>query len=259
VDFSIHKLPLKLSLLKYRFGVDRYLAVSAAIKGVLVQDGVPAGRIDVVRSCTDLSRFENVRPADIRSEFGLPRSSVVVGNVGFLVGHKDHANLVRAAAIVRQTHPEAYFVVAGEGPLRPSIEALRDELGLRDSFVLAGFRSDVPSLLAGFDVFAMSSCMEGLGGAILEAMASRVPVATTNAGGLGEMTIDRENALVAPPRDPGALARAIVRLIEAPREARRLAEAGRRTVEQRFSTDSLLEQTLEVYQRVCGSRSGSAG
>ena len=251
VDFSIHKLPLRLGLLKYRFGVNRYVTTSGAIREVLVQDGVPASQVDVVRSCTDLSRFDDVSPADVRVEFGLPRDSVIVGNVGFLVGHKDHANLVRAAAIVRQTHPEVYFIVVGEGELRASIEALRDELGLHGHFILAGFRSDVPSLLAGFDIFAMSSCMEGLGGAILEAMASRVPLATTNAGGMAEIAADSENALVVPTQNPSALARAIVRLIEAPEEARRLAAAGRRTVEQRFSTDNLLEQTLEVYRCVC--------
>ena len=250
VDFSIHKLPFKLSLLKYRIGVDRYIAVAEAVKRVMVRDGVPADKIDVVRSCTDLRRFDQVEPADLRSEFGLPRDAVIVGNVGFLVGHKDHANLVRAAAIVRQTHPEARFVVAGEGELRPAIEELRDALGLHDHFILAGFRSDIPAVLAGFDIFALSSCMEGIAGTLFEAMAMRRPIATTNAGGIGEYIHDGVNGLLVNTGDPQALASAIVRLIENADQARTLAKAARQTVVEHFSTERLVEQTLKVYERV---------
>ena len=243
-------MPLRLSLLKYRFGVDRYIAVSHAIKDVMVADGVDGNKIDVVHSCADLSRFEDVPRADLRSEFGWPADSVVVGNVSFLVGHKDHATLVRAAAVVRQTHPETRFVIAGEGELRPDIERLRDELDLGDAFVLAGFRDDVPSMLADVDIHAMSSHMEGLGGSNLEAMAMRVPVASTNAGGIGEYLEDNVNGLLVDVRDPEALAAAIVHLIEHPDDARRMAEAGRRTVEEQFSIPCLIEQTLAVYDRI---------
>jgi len=254
VDFSIHKLPLRLSLLKYRFGVDRYIAVADAVKRVMVADGIAEDKIDVVRSCTDLSRFEDVQPADLRAEFGLPKDALIVGNVGFLVGHKDHANLVRAAAIVRQTHPEAYFVVAGEGELRPEIEKLRDELGLHDQFILAGFRSDVPAVLGDFDVFTLSSCMEGIAGSLFEAMAMRCPIATTNAGGIDEYLVDGANGLMVPTRDPEALAAAIVRLIEDHALRASVAEAGRGTIEERFSIDALVEQTLAVYERVLDKR-----
>ncbi len=252
VDFSIHKLPLRLSLLKYRFGVDRYIAVSRAIRDVLIADGVPADRIDLVNSCTDLSRFENVAPADLRAEFGLPGDSILVGNVGFLVGHKDHANLVRAAALVREKCPNAHFIVVGDGELRAEIEALRDELGLHDAFLLAGFRSDVPAVLADFDVFAMSSKMEGFGGACLEAMAMHVPVVTTDAGGMKEYVEDGVNGRVVPARDPEALAQAILDVIEHPEQTQRLVEAGRRTVVEGYSIDVLTQRTLEVYRRAMG-------
>ena len=252
VDFSIHKQPLGLSLWKYRIGVDRYIAISDEIKNVLVRDGVPARKIDVVRSCTDLRRFENVARANLRDEFGLPPDALIVGNVAALVGHKDHATLVRAAAIVLQTHPEAYFIVAGEGELRPSIERLRDELGIGGHFILAGFRTDVPSMLADFDILAMSSCMEGLGSALLEAMAMGCPIATTNAGGIKEIVTDGLNGLVVAVRDPKALARAIMRLIREPQLRRQIALTARKTVEQHFSTDVLLAETLKVYERVLG-------
>ena len=250
VDFSIHKLPLKLSLLKYRTGVARYIAVADAVKAVMVRDGVPADKIDVVRSATDLSRFDNVRRADLRQEFGLPHDALIVGSVGFLVGHKDHANLVRAAALVRQTHPEARFVVVGEGELRPAIEELRDALGLHDAFILAGFRSDIPEVLADFDIFALSSCMEGIAGTLFEAMATRLPIVTTTAGGIGEYIHDGVNGLLVNTGDPQALASAIVRLIENADQARTLAEAAHQTVVEQFSAERLVEQTLQVYERV---------
>lgn len=254
VDFSIHKLPFRLSLLKYRLGVDRYIAVAEAVKCVMVGDGVPGDRIDVVRSCTDLARFDAAEPAGLRRELGLPRDAAIVGNVGFLVGHKDHANLLRAAAIVCPRHPEAHFVIVGEGDMRPGIEALREELGLAGRVVLTGFRSDIPSVLADFDVFALSSCMEGIAGVLFEAMASRVPVVTTDAGGIAEYLVDRVNGRLVPTRDPEALAEAILYMLEEPQDRARLAEAGRQTVEERFSTDALTEQTLEVYDRALADR-----
>ncbi len=249
IDFSIHKLPFRLSLLKYRFGVDRYIAVADAVKRVMVDDGVPADRIDVVRSCTDPARFDAAEPADLRSEYGLPPDSVLIGNVGYLVGHKDHATLLRAAARVRQAHPEAYFLIVGDGALRPQLEGLRGELGLNDAVVFAGFRSDIPDVLAGLDIFALSSSEEGIAGVLLEALAARLPVATTNASGIGEYMKDGVNGRVVPIRDPDVLADAIVWLIEHPKERDELARAGREMVETRFSIPCLVEQTRQVYER----------
>jgi len=255
VDFSLHKMPLRLSGLKYRWGVDRYIAITAAVRDVMVRDGVPPGKISIVHSCADLSRFENVaRRPGLRAEWGVPADAPLVGAVGALVGHKAHADLLDAAALVLRQRPEAHFIILGEGPLRPALEAQARALGIQQRVYLPGERSDVPACLAEFDLFCMSSRMEGLGTAVLEAMAMRRPVASTDAGGLAEVVRDGENALVARAGDSAALAGCILRLLSDRALARRLAEAGRRTVEAEFSAGMMVERTLAVYREVLGAQ-----
>ncbi len=251
VDFSLHKMPLRLSGLKYRWGVDRYIAITSAVRDVMVRDGIPPGKISIVHSCTDLARFENVpRRPELRAEWNVPADAPLVGAVGALVGHKSHTDLLDAAARVLRERPEAHFVILGEGPLRPALEAQARALGIQQRVHLPGERSDVPTCLAEFDLFCMSSRMEGLGTAVLEAMAMRRPVASTDAGGLAEVVRDGENALVAHAGDSAALARCILRLLSDQPLAQRLAEAGRRTVEQEFSSGMMVERTLAVYREV---------
>ncbi len=255
VDFSLHKMPLRLSGLKYRWGVDRYIAITAAVRDVMVRDGVPVNKISIVHSSTDLSRFENVsRLPGLRAEWGVPADAPLVGAVGALVGHKAHTDLLDAAALVLREKPEAHFIILGEGPLRPALEVQARALGIQNSVHLPGERSDVPVCLAEFDLFCMSSRMEGLGTAVLEAMAMRRPVASTDAGGLAEVVCDGENALVARAGDSAALAGCILRLLSDRALARRLAEAGRRTVEAEFSAKMMVERTLAVYREVLDAR-----
>ena len=253
VDFSIHKLPFRLSGLKYRSGVDRYIAITHAVKGVMIGDGIPSDRISVIHSATDLSRFDGLpRAPGLRRELGIPENARVVGNVGFFVPHKDHLNLIEAAAIVCKQFPDAFFVIIGEGPLREQIERRASALGIRERLSLPGFRPDVPLCLREFDVFCFSSWGEGQGGAVLEAMAARLPVVTTSAGGLAEMVTDGENGILVPPRDSASLVDGICRLLRRPEEARRLADSGRRTVEREFTVDRMVEKTIALYEQTLG-------
>ena len=250
VDFSIHKLPFRLSGLKYRSGVDRYVAVTDAVKQVMIRDGIPADRISVIHSATDLSRFDGLpRAAGLRREMGIPEGARVIGNVGFLVGHKDHHNLLDAASVVLKEFPDAFFVIIGEGPLREEIEAHAETLGIRERLSLPGFRADVPLCLGEFEIFCLSSWGEGIGGVVLEAMAARLPVVTTSAGGLAEVVTDGENGILVPTRDSAALADGICRLLRRPEEARRLADSGRRTVEREFTVDRMVEKTIALYEQ----------
>lgn len=253
VDFSIHKLPLRLSGLKYRWGVDRYIAITEAVKGVMTADGIPAERISVVHSSVDLGRFDGVtRKPGLRGELGVPEGARVVGNVGALVGHKGQKHLVEAAAAVLKELPQTWFVIVGEGPLRGALESQARELGVADRLRMVGFRKDVPQCLLEFDVFCMSSVMEGLGTSVLEAMAMRRPVVATNAGGLAEAARDGVNALVAPAGDGASLGAALLRMLTDAGLSRRLAEEGRRTVEEEFTADRMVERTITVYRQVLG-------
>jgi len=251
VDFSIHKLPFRLSGLKYRGGVDRYIAVSTVVKQVMIRDGIAADRISVIHSATDLSRFDGLTssPARRRS-LGIPQGARVVGNVGSLVDHKDHHNLLDAAAGVLEEFPDAFFVIIGEGPLREELEEHARLLGIRERLSLPGFRTDVPQCLAEFEVFCLSSWGEGIGGALLEAMAARRPVVAAAAGGASDAVRDGENGILVPTRDSAALARGICRMLGDSGGALALADAGRRTVERDFAVDRMTEKTIALYEEI---------
>src|SRR5262249_59770666 len=117
-------------------------------------------------------------------------------------------HLIDAAAIVVRQVPDARFVIAGEGELRPQLERQIKDRRLEKHVFLAGFRPDVLSVHKGFDIFVMSSITEGLGTSLLDAMASGKPIVATTAGGMPEGVPDRHTGPLVPPRDDDAPATA---------------------------------------------------
>ena len=257
VDFSIFRRSfLGLNSLKYRYGVDRYVAVSQAIKRVLVADGLPPGRIDVVHSGIDVGRIDAApdRRDAIRAELSVPPGHALVANVAHMADHKGQVYLVDAIPRILERFPRTTFAIVGDGELRGALEARSRELGVAGSLRFPGFRGDVPTILKALDVFVMPSHMEGLGTSVLDAMAARVPVVGTEAGGMPEILEHGRNGLVCPIRDSGAIARSVVELLADPERARRLAHQARADVVARFSREAMVAGTLGVYTSVLASR-----
>ena len=115
--------------------------------------------------------------------------------------------------------------------------------------VLTGFRADVLGLVKSLDLFVMSSITEGLGSAILEAMACNRPVVATRAGGIPEAVDHEVTGLIVPPQDENALAGGILRLLKSPELREQFGQAGRQRVIDSFSIDRLVEGTANVYER----------
>lgn len=246
VDFSIIKNPV--SRLKYRWGVDKYVAISDAIKAVMVTDRVAAERISVVHSGIDISRFDSTEAdAQLRNELQLQAGQPVIGNVAHLADHKGHRYLLEAVPEIIKEFPDAKFMIVGDGELRADLERQVARLGIEGSVVFTGFRRDVPALLSLFDVFVMASRMEGLCTSVMDAMAARVPVVVTDAGGLPELVRNEVSGLVVPAKEPAALALAIARLLRNREEAARFAAVARGTVGEKYSVDVMVEGNIRVY------------
>jgi len=245
VDF--HLKTHALSRWKYR-QVERFICASEAIRRMLVGDGVPAALTSTVHEGIDADRVAAAPAADLHAEFWLPHHAPIVGNVAALVPHKGQRHLIEAAALVVRTVPDARFVIAGEGELRPSLERLIKERRLEKHVFLAGFRPDVLSVHKAFDIFAMSSITEGLGTSILDAMACSKPVVGTTAGGIPEAVVDGVTGLLVAPRDHDAMARAIVALLTDDRARQRMGAEGLRRVRDAFSIERLVAETLAVYR-----------
>ncbi len=249
VDFHLKRNAF--SRWKYR-QVDCFICASDAIRTMLRGDGVAAPHVVTIHEGIDVDHVAAAPPANVHAEFWLPRETPVVGNAAALVPHKGQRYLVDAAALVRRDEPDTRFIIAGEGELRPALEAQIRTHHLEKHVLLVGFRPDVLSLLKGFDLFVMSSVTEGLGTSLLDAMAGGVAIVATRVGGIPEVVVDGESGRLVPPRDPQALGTAIVELLRDAPQRRRLAQGGAERVRRRFTARRMVEQTLEVYGRLVG-------
>ena len=164
---------------------------------------------------------------------------------------------MRAFARLRSGGDEAAqrlrLVIVGDGPVRPQVEALVDELGLREVVWLAGERSDVPALMQGMDVFVLPSLAEGISNTVLEAMASGLPVIASDVGGNPELVDAGVTGFLVPPADTEAWADAMRRLATGDAAAR-MGQAARLRVEQEFSLDRMVGQYQALYETQWGER-----
>jgi glycosyltransferase involved in cell wall biosynthesis len=235
---------------KWKYGhVDVFIAASDLIRTILIDDGITPDRIEVVYDGVNVAAIDKQPIVDAHAAFWLPTGAPLVGNVAALAPHKGQRHLVAAAARVVRELPDTRFLIVGEGELREVLERQIKDLGLDRHVVLAGFRADALSLMKSFDVFVMSSLTEGLGSAILEAMAASRPVVATRAGGIPEVVRDNATGLIVPPHDEPALASAIVRLLQDPALRDRFGQAGRQRVVDEFSVERLVHGTASVYER----------
>jgi glycosyltransferase involved in cell wall biosynthesis len=249
VDFHIKD--NSFSRWKYR-QVDCFITASEAIRQMLIGDGIPTNRTITVHEGIDLQHVNAAPPVNVHETFFLPHHAPVVGNVAALVPHKGQRYLVDAAHLVVQEVPDARFIILGEGELRDHLERQVHEHHLEKHVLLPGFRTDVLGCLKSFDLFVMSSVTEGLGTSLLDAMACARPIVASRAGGIPEVVDDEVTGLLVPPRDPRALARAIVTLLSDPDLRLRLGQAGLQRVRRHFTVERMVAGTLAVYQRLAG-------
>ena len=247
VDFHLGRNAL--SRWKYR-QVDLFICSSEAIRQMLIGDGVRPARAVTVHEGIDDARVGAAPQAALREELWLPHDAPLVGNVAALVPHKGQRHLVDAAALVLREHPDTRFIIAGAGELRESLERQIRQQHLEKHVIMAGFRPDVLSVHKAFDIFVMSSVTEGLGTSLLDAMACGKPIVATRTGGIPEVVVDGKTGFLVPPRDPAAMARALVRLLKDPALRDAMGRAGRALFEQRFTADVMVQGTLEVYKRL---------
>lgn len=251
VDFSIYRHSFfGLNHIKYR-NVDRIVAISQAIRTVLVEDGIQPERIVCVPSGIDTARFD-VEPCDLRREYDLPAGTRIVANVAFFADHKGQRYLVEAAPRILQEFPDCAIFLVGEGPLREPLRQLARDLGVEDRTIFPGFRTDIPAVLKAIDVYVMPSHKEGLGTSVLDALWCKVPLVAADAGGIPEVVHHEVNGLLVPPRDSTALAEAVLRLLRNPSEAARFGAAGPGIVESGYTADEMVEGNLRVYRELLG-------
>ncbi|MBI5902491.1 MAG: glycosyltransferase family 4 protein [Deltaproteobacteria bacterium] len=244
------------SRLTYSMLPHMVVTVSESVRAHLIVDkGIPSGRVVTVPTGIDLKRFDpDAAPDTLRRELELDEDALVVGTVAILRRKKGHHVLLDAIPEVLREAPGAVFVFAGDGPQRGNIEDRINALGLTQSVRLLGLRTDVPAILKGLDLFVLPTLQEALGTSILEASAMRRAVVATRVGGVPEAVADGVTGVLVPPEDATSLAAAMIRLLKDAGLRTGMGERGREMVEREYSTDRMAERMFELYTALARER-----
>ena len=228
------------------------IAVCESIKRDLVATGVPARKIEVIYSGTDVERFHpGLDGQTIRRELGLTAEHFLITQIG-VRSWRGWRDVLEAMARIAPEASRARLLFVGAPPPRiTELHACARERGLDGRVLVLGHREDVPQILTASDVVVDASYAgAGLTGSIREALACERPVVATNLAGMPELVVDGETGLLVPPRDPDALAGALRRVLENPTWAQAMARAGCKRVDAHFSLRAKLDATEALYRRL---------
>jgi glycosyltransferase involved in cell wall biosynthesis len=240
------------SLATYTWIPHRVIAVSRYVRQYLISAGVSEERVETIYD--GIMKPDANSHSTLRTELGLDSSAIVAGTVAIMRDKKGHEDLIAAAQPMLAEHPNLHFVMAGDGPWFEKIKNIVDSLGLGHRIHLLGFRTDVPNVLRGCDLFVLPTQQEALGQSYIEAMAAGLPVIGTNVDGVPEVITHGVNGLLVPPHDVKALRTAIARLVDNPGLRVQFGVAGRLLTDVNFTIDAMADETIDFYHRGISER-----
>ena len=238
--------------------IDRFCCVSADIAAAVIRwRTIPRAKVEVVPNGIDTGAENGGCDRDaVRNSLGIPLDARVIGTVGRLAEVKRQDRLLRAAASSMLRFPNLWILIVGDGPERNRLHDLAMTLGISDRVCLAGYQPEPSRYLRAMDAFALTSQSEGLPISLLEAWAAGLPVVCTSVGGIPDVVAEGVNGLLVPNDDGSDLARALSRILDEPALAVRLGLAGRQTVQQRFSLDTMADAYEQRYRALISGYRG---
>jgi glycosyltransferase involved in cell wall biosynthesis len=236
-----------------RFFPDRIITNSDAVGSFFVN----GGRTETVYNGVDLAQFNSELDGKrVRSEFKVGKHTKLIGVIGHFAPLKGYEELLGAVREVVGAGFNVKLALVGEC-IYPHSKSYKEKLlslanspGLKERVIFAGYREDIPELLASFDLFVLPSRSEGFGRVNLEAMAMGIPVISTNVGGIPEVVEDGVTGILVPPGNSNALSHAIMRLLDDPHMRETMGREGRKRVEERFTLQGHVQRIQEIYRDV---------
>ena len=220
------------------------------------QERIKPAKTLVIYNGVDEDRFSAPKdPSSLKTQLGIDSGDSVVGTVSSLTPHKGHEHLFQAAPMILEACAPVKFLIVGEGILREKLEKLTKNLNLFSKVIFAGTRKNIPDLLSAMDIFVLpSSSREGLGISIIEAMATEKPVVATDIGGIPEVIKNGETGYLVPPRNPEALAQAIIKLLQNPAKAKAMGKQGRIRFKEKFTKKRMLSGVENLYEALINQK-----
>jgi glycosyltransferase involved in cell wall biosynthesis len=253
VDYSIFRSGSILSRWKYlRLGIDRYIAISQAVSDILEHDGVHAEKISIVHDGVAFPPHspEKTNHFDVRSHYKIGASSPLIGTIAQLSDYKGYQFLADAIPLILKEIPQATFLWIGEGILKERLKNQIRKLGVEKAVIFAGYQQNLEPFWKAFDFMVVPSHMEGLNSSLLDGLARGKPIVASAAGGIPEVIQDGENGVLVPIRSPQALAEGVIRLLKDPGLIQKAAQAGPKTIAQRFTLNHMVTKTEQIYLEI---------
>jgi glycosyltransferase involved in cell wall biosynthesis len=251
---------LKTRVLWHRAGryADRFCCVSDDVaRSATRWWTVPRSKIETVLNGIDTDRYADPSPrADVRAEFGITANDRVVGTVGRLNEVKSQNLLLKAVAALGPDHGDVHILLVGDGPEQRSLERLASDLGLGPRTHFAGYQRNPERFLPAMDIFAMTSRLEGLPLALLEAWAAGLPIVSSAVGGVPKVVVDGLSGMLFPNGDEAALTSALRTILADPKMAAKMAAAGSAVVRERYSLDRMATDYEARYRSLLTARRG---
>jgi glycosyltransferase involved in cell wall biosynthesis len=225
---------------------------SQRVVAQLIDDeAAPRERTVCIHNGVDVRAFERTRSKnEVRQELGIEQGALVLISLANLIPYKGHADLLRGLSRVSDELPSKWILlcVGRDDGIGESLRELAGTLRMDSHVRWMGSRSDVADLLGAADISVLASHQEGFSNAIIESMAAGLPVVATDVGGNGEAVVDGEAGLLVPPRDSGALGKAIAKLAKDPKYRKKLGAAGQRRARDCFSLERSVEAHVVLYE-----------
>jgi glycosyltransferase involved in cell wall biosynthesis len=235
--------------LLYLHNTDWIIAISKGVQAELLEGGVPLERLRVIPSGIDTKKFlpNPAAQNNIRIRYNIPLHLPLVLSVGALVERKGHNFLLSAAYQLKEQGYDLRYLICGEGGLRSDLEAQSRALGLTQEVRFIGFCPEVPELQAAADYFVHVPLHEGLGVAVIEALAAGLPVIASRVGGIPELIEDHKTGILIPPKDVTSLVAALSSLLSHKQFARHLGVTGQAFVRSRLDVNIMAQTNEALY------------
>jgi glycosyltransferase involved in cell wall biosynthesis len=229
--------------------VERFIVVSDSLRTTLIEGrGISSQRVVRIYNGIELHQYHpDLNETSLRNNWGIPPSAPLVGAIGRMVWQKGFEFLIHAIPEIISDIHDVRFLFVGDGPLKSDLERLVRQLDISHKVIFAGFRPDISRVLSAIDIHVVPSLLEGFPIMTLEAMAMAKPIVATQINGIGEQISDGEEGLLVPPKNPKALAAAVLKLVQNNELASRLGIEARRKVETYFSVERMVGETEKVY------------